>query len=156
MAHLNNPEGLGTCQPKLCVIYCRRNDVEPRAKRGDICNRYNILPLRSKKEENRLLSSIGVVIFGTGIGLSSLLRSIFVEALSAEHAAFAISSISAAKTVGGSISGPIYSYALAISMDMTGFFRGLPFLLSALCFVVVATILARVGRIMLQKQGTIT
>lgn len=79
----------------------------------------------------------GIIVFGSGIGLSSLLRSLFVELFPAERAAFAITLISAAKTVGGSLSGPIYSYAFALSLDMKGILQGLPFLVSAACFVIV-------------------
>ncbi|RFU25775.1 hypothetical protein B7463_g10566, partial [Scytalidium lignicola] len=83
----------------------------------------------------------GIIIFGTGIGLSSVLRSIFVELFPPERAAFATTLISAAKAVGGSFSGPIYSYAFSLSLDLRGILQGLPFLVSAACFAIVELLL---------------
>ncbi|KAK6597798.1 MFS multidrug transporter [Botrytis cinerea] len=48
----------------------------------------------------------GIIVFGTGIGLSSLLRSIFVGLFPLERAAFATTLISTIKSVGGTFSGP--------------------------------------------------
>jgi len=83
----------------------------------------------------------GITIFGTGIGLSSLLRSLFVELFPPERAVFATTLITTANTIGGSLSGPIYSYAFAFSLDLSGALQGLPFLVSAACFVVVEIML---------------
>ncbi len=75
------------------------------------------------------------------MGLSSILRSIFVELFPPEHAAFAMTVISAAKTIGGSLSGPVYSSAFAWSLGLRGMLQGLPFFVSAACFVIVEFIL---------------
>ncbi|TGO32572.1 hypothetical protein BHYA_0306g00150 [Botrytis hyacinthi] len=82
------------------------------------------------------LAVIGIIIFGTGIGLSSLLRSIFMELFPPEHAAFAITLISTVKNLGSTFSGPVYSYTFALSLNLGGRFQGLPFFVSAICFVI--------------------
>jgi len=64
-----------------------------------------------------------------------------VELFPPERAAFATTLISAAKAIGGSLSGPIYAYAFALSLDWKGIFQGLPFLVSAICFVIVEFLL---------------
>ncbi|THV47132.1 hypothetical protein BGAL_0332g00030 [Botrytis galanthina] len=55
---------------------------------------------------NVAIALFGIIVFGTGIGLSSLLRSIFVGLFPPERAAFATTLISTIKSVGGTTSGP--------------------------------------------------
>ncbi|MCJ1439406.1 hypothetical protein MMC27_008800 [Xylographa pallens] len=90
------------------------------------------------------IAFIGFIIFGAGIGLSSLLRSIFVELFPPERAAYATTVISAVKSVGGSFSGPMYSSAFALSLGLEGFLQGLPFLVSAASFAIVELVLITV------------
>ncbi|KAL3424878.1 MFS multidrug transporter [Phlyctema vagabunda] len=90
---------------------------------------------------NLSVAMLGMIFFGAGIGLSSLLRSLFVELFPPERAAFATTLISAVKSVGGSLSGPIYSYAFTMSLDLKGILQGLPFLVSAFCFLVTEFVL---------------
>ncbi|KAK6602688.1 MFS multidrug transporter [Botrytis cinerea] len=88
----------------------------------------------------------GIIVFGTGIGLSSLLRSIFVGLFPLERAAFATTLISTIKSVGGTFSGPVYSYVFALSLDLDRVLQGLPFIVSAACFVIVASVLITMAK----------
>ncbi|KAF7953042.1 hypothetical protein EAE96_006263 [Botrytis aclada] len=95
---------------------------------------------------NATVALFGIIVFGTGIGLSSLLRSIFVGLFPPKRAAFATTLISTIKSVGGTFSGPVYSYAFASSLNLDRVLQGLPFLVSAACFVIVASVLIMMAK----------
>ncbi|KAF7947158.1 uncharacterized protein EAE97_004407 [Botrytis byssoidea] len=95
---------------------------------------------------NVAFALLGISVFGTGIGLSSLLRSIFVGIFPPERAAFATTLISTIKSVGGTFSGSAYSYAFALSLDLDRVLQGLPFIVSAACFVIVASVLMTMAK----------
>ncbi|KAF7880724.1 uncharacterized protein EAF01_011993 [Botrytis porri] len=87
-----------------------------------------------------------IIVLSTRIGLSSLLQSIFVELFSLEYTAFATILISTMKSMGDTFSRSIYFYTFALSLDMDEVLQGLPFIVSAACFVVVASVLITMAK----------